>query len=101
MLSKFRNLIPGIVLLAAMIFPLALANAQAVSLQEQLAAQYKVAKMGSDSSGWSVVEEGTVLACKKVESKGVPIRLRSRAPRPFRTGRFMRPPTRHLEKLVT
>ncbi|MFZ2008971.1 MAG: hypothetical protein WAU76_03095, partial [Candidatus Sulfotelmatobacter sp.] len=72
MLSKFRNLIPGIVLLAAMIFPLALANAQAVSLQEQLAAQYKVAKMGSDSSGWSVVEEGTVLSVQKGGIKGSP-----------------------------
>ena len=47
MSKKFHDLIPGIVLLAATtIFPMALASAQAVSLQEQLAAQYKLAKIG-------------------------------------------------------
>ena len=78
MLKKFRNLIPGMmVLLAATIFaatilPTALANAQAVSLQEQLAAQYKLVKMGSDTSGYSVVEEGTLLAIQKGGLLGVP-----------------------------
>src|SRR5271170_7083861 len=73
MLRKFRNLIPGIVLLAATIFAgMALANAQAVSLQEQLAAQYKLAKMGSDTSGYSVVEEGTLLVVQKGGLLGVP-----------------------------
>ncbi len=72
MLRKFRNLIPGIVLLAATIFPMALAHAQAVSLQEQLAAQYKLVKMGSDTSGYSVVEEGTLLAIQKGGLLGVP-----------------------------
>src|SRR5208282_3073844 len=73
MLRKFRNLIPGIVLLAATIFAgMALANAQAVSLQEQLAAQYKLVKMGSDTSGYSVVEEGTLLVIQKGGLLGVP-----------------------------
>src|ERR1700685_3503644 len=75
MLRTFRNLIPGIVLLAAVIFavlPMPLANAQAVSLQEQLAAQYKAVKMGSDASGYSVVEEGTLLAIQKGGLLGVP-----------------------------
>src|SRR5580693_4245089 len=82
MLRKFRNLIPGIVLLASTvfaamifvgtIFPPTLANAQAVSLQEQLAAQYKLVKMGSDTSGYSVVEEGTLLAIQKGGLLGVP-----------------------------
>ncbi len=87
MLRKFRNLIPGIVLLAAAIFAATifaatifvgtifaptLANAQAVSLQEQLAAQYKLVKMGSDTSGYSVVEEGTLLAIQKGGLLGVP-----------------------------
>jgi hypothetical protein len=77
MLQKFRDLIPGIVLLAATIFavtilPMPLANAQAVSLQEQLAAQYKLVKMGSDTSGYSVVEEGTLLAIQKGGLLGVP-----------------------------
>src|ERR1700685_422996 len=75
MLRTFRNLIPGIVLLAAVIFavlPMPLANAQAVSLQEQLTAQYKLVKMGSDTSGYSVVEKGTLLAIQKGGILGVP-----------------------------
>ncbi|HTC55576.1 MAG TPA: hypothetical protein VK706_04115 [Candidatus Sulfotelmatobacter sp.] len=72
MSKKFRDLIPGIVFLAAMIFPMGLANAQAVTLQEQLTAQYKLVKMGSDTSGYSVVEEGTLLAIQKGGLLGVP-----------------------------
>ena len=73
MSKKFHDLIPGIVLLAATtIFPMALASAQAVSLQEQLAAQYKLAKIGSDTSGYSVVEKGTLLAIQKGGVLGVP-----------------------------
>ncbi len=73
MSKKFHDLIPGIVLLAATtIFPMALASAQEVSLQEQLAAQYKLAKIGSDTSGYSVVEKGTLLAVQKGGVLGVP-----------------------------
>ncbi len=72
MSQKFHALIPGIVLLAATIFPLSLASAQAVSLQEQLAAQYKLVKMGSDTGGYSVVEAGTLLAIQKGGILGVP-----------------------------
>jgi hypothetical protein len=72
MSKKFRDLIPGIVLLAATIFPMVLANAQAVSLQEQLAAQYKLVKMGSDTTGYSVVDKGTLLAVQKGGILGVP-----------------------------
>jgi hypothetical protein len=72
MSKKFQGLIPGIVLLAAAIFPMALANAQSVSLQEQLAAQYKLVKMGSDTSGYSVVDKGTLLAIQKGGILGVP-----------------------------
>jgi hypothetical protein len=71
--KKFRDLIPGIMLLlAGFIFPIALAHGQAVSLQEQLAAQYKLVKMGSDTSGYSVVEEGTLLVIQKGGLLGVP-----------------------------
>jgi hypothetical protein len=59
-------------LLVAAIIPWSPANAQAPTLQEQLLAQYKVAKMGSDSSGWSVVQEGTLLAVQKGGILGVP-----------------------------
>jgi serine/threonine protein kinase len=38
---------------------------QETTLQEQLAAQYKLVKMGSDTSGYSVVEKGTLLAIQK------------------------------------
>ena len=46
--------------------------AQAPTLQEQLAAQYKLVKMGSDTSGYSVTEEGTLLAIQKGGLMGVP-----------------------------
>ncbi len=46
--------------------------AQAPTLAEQLAAQYKLVKMGSDSSGTAVVEEGTLLEVKKGGILGVP-----------------------------
>jgi hypothetical protein len=73
MSQKFGILVSGLGLLAAAIFPLPLANAQAqVSLQEQLAAQYKLVKMGSDTSGYSVVEKGTLLAIQKGGILAVP-----------------------------
>jgi hypothetical protein len=72
MSKKFHDLIPGIVLLAVTILPMVLANSQAVSLQEQLAAQYKLVKMGSDTSGYSVVEKGTLLAIQKGGILAVP-----------------------------
>jgi hypothetical protein len=65
-------LIPGFAVVVSMILMVAGANAQAVSLPDQLAAQYKLVKMGSDSSGYSVVEEGTLLAIQKGGLKGVP-----------------------------
>src|SRR5271166_4784007 len=72
MSQKSHHLIPGIVLVAALIFSMPSASAQAPTLQEQLAAQYKLVKMGSDTSGYSVVEEGTLLAIQKGGLIGVP-----------------------------
>jgi hypothetical protein len=72
MSQKSHRLIPGIVLMAATIFPMSLAWAQAPTLQEQLAAQYKLVKMGSDTGGYSVVEKGTLLAIQKGGILGVP-----------------------------
>jgi hypothetical protein len=72
MSQKSHHLIPGIVLMAATIFPMSLASAQAPSLQEQLAAQYKLVKMGSDTGGYSVVEKGTLLAIQKGGILAVP-----------------------------
>ncbi len=42
------------------------------SLEAQLKAQYKVTRLGSDSSGISVVEQGTVLVIQKGGILGVP-----------------------------
>jgi hypothetical protein len=73
MSQKFGGLVSRLALLAAAIFPFAIANAQApVSLQEQLTAQYKLVKMGSDTSGYSVVEKGTLLAIQKGGILAVP-----------------------------
>jgi hypothetical protein len=43
-----------------------------VSLEDQLKAQYKVVKMGSDTSGYAVVDAGTLLAIQKGGILGVP-----------------------------
>jgi hypothetical protein len=71
MLRKSYHL-TGIVLVAATIFPMARASAQAATLQDQLVAQYKLVKIGSDTGGYSVVEEGTVLAIQKGGILAVP-----------------------------
>ncbi len=73
MFRKIHQLIPLPFLAftaAAVIVPLA--TAQAPSLEEQLAAQYKLVKMGSDTNGYSVVDKGTVLAIQKGGILGVP-----------------------------
>jgi len=71
--QKFERMIPLIVVVVcAAVFPMQRARAQAVSLQEQLVAQYKAAKMGSDTSGYSVTEEGTLLAIQKGGMLGSP-----------------------------
>jgi hypothetical protein len=73
MSRKFEGLLFGLVWLTATIFSISMASAQApVSLQEQLTAQYKVVKMGSDTSGYSVVDKGTLLAIQKGGILAVP-----------------------------
>ena len=68
-----KKIIPlGLPLACAVLVSPGNAGAQAVSLQEQLAAQYKIVKMGSDTSGYSVVEPGTLLAIQKGGILGVP-----------------------------
>ena len=63
--QRLRVLIPGSAAMLAILVSAAPAHAQAPTLQEQLTAQYKLVKMGSDTSGYSVVEEGTLLAIQK------------------------------------
>ncbi len=79
MRQKSEKIIPaiGAIVLAfvgALVFPLTRASAQGapVSIQEQLAAQYKVVKMGSDTGGYSVIEAGTLLAIQKGGILAVP-----------------------------
>jgi len=72
MSRKTVALIAGILLVVSSVFFVSLAGAQAPSLQEQLAAQYKIVKMGSDTSGYSVVEKGTLLAIQKGGILSVP-----------------------------
>ncbi|HUA13746.1 MAG TPA: hypothetical protein VMG31_00505 [Verrucomicrobiae bacterium] len=65
----------GMVVIASLVLVLATAMcayAQAPTLQEQLAAQYKLVKMGSDTGGYSVVDAGTLLAVQKGGILGVP-----------------------------
>ncbi len=70
MSQRLRYFTPAILLTAA-VFSGA-AGAQAPTLQEQLAAQYKLVKMGSDTGGYSVVEKGTLLKIEKGGILGVP-----------------------------
>jgi hypothetical protein len=73
MQSDVRKIISlNLGLACAMLFAPVLAAAQAVTLQDQLAAQYKLVKMGSDTNGYSVVEAGTLLAIQKGGILGVP-----------------------------
>jgi hypothetical protein len=73
MWEKWERTIPVVVFCAiALLVSSAIAQSGAPTLQEQLGAQYKLVKMGSDTSGYSVVEEGTLLALQKGGVIGVP-----------------------------
>jgi len=72
MWQRLRVLIPAAALPLAVFASGALVQAQAPTLGEQLAAQYKLVKMGADSSGTAVLEEGTLLEIKKGGIVGLP-----------------------------
>ena len=74
MWQKVEKTIPAVAIACVMALSQTQAAAQsgAPTLQEQLTAQYKLVKMGSDTSGYSVVEEGTLLALQKGGVMGVP-----------------------------
>ena len=73
MRQKIKRTLSILVFLVVTAIAWSLAPAQApVSLQEQLTAQYKLVKMGSDTSGYSVVDPGTLLAIQKGGILGVP-----------------------------
>ncbi|MGA8867522.1 MAG: hypothetical protein WB510_11165 [Candidatus Sulfotelmatobacter sp.] len=72
MCRRVKAIVPGVAFIVATLVPWSVARAQAPTLQEQLAAQYKLVKMGSDTGGYSVVEAGTLLAIQKGGILGVP-----------------------------
>ena len=73
MWEKWERTIPVVVFCAtALVVTSAVGQSGAPTLQAQLAAQYKLVKMGSDTGGYSVVEEGTLLAIQKGGVMGVP-----------------------------
>src|SRR5271157_3960101 len=62
----------ALVFIAVIIVPCAAWAQATVSLEDQLRAQYKLVKMGEDSSGAAVIEQGTILVVKKGGILGVP-----------------------------
>jgi hypothetical protein len=61
-------------------------NDSAPPLEDQLKSQYKLAKMGLDSSGSSLVEAGTVLVIQKGGILGVPPKNMAMAPATYKDG---------------
>jgi PEGA domain len=61
-------------------------NASEASLADQVKTLYKLAKMARDSSGWSVVEAGTVLVIQKGGILGVPPANAAMAPATYKDG---------------
>lgn len=74
MWDKWERTIPAVAVVCMNVLWLgsAIAQSGAPTLPEQLAAQYKLVKMGSDTGGYSVVEEGTLLTVQKGGVVGVP-----------------------------
>lgn len=83
-----RQTLKAVITGAALILPAMVAGsmAQAPTLQEQLAAQYKIVKMGSDTSGYSVVEKGTLLAIQKGGILAVPYADQALLPSKYENG---------------
>ena len=82
-----HRLCVGIIALA-MILPASLAPGQAVSLQEQLSAQYQVAKVKADSTGFGVVDGGTLLTIQKNGVLAVPWRAMTMCPAKYQDKMF-------------
>lgn len=94
MRHKFTPATPSVVCIIAVVCALlapSLAAAQTVSLLEQLQAQYKVVKMGSDSSGPAVIEPGTILAIQKGGILGVAYDDASTVPTKYQDGAIHTP----------
>ena len=95
MRQKLEMTISVIALVVGAVIPGSLAAGQGAtppSLQEQLQAQYKSVKMGSDSNGPTVLEEGTVLAIQKGGILGVPWGSPKGCPSKYENG-SLKPPS--------
>src|ERR1700733_9355785 len=103
MSRKFNSTFGGFMVLGASLVGMSLlapfASAQAPTLQEQLAAQYKLVKMGSDTSGYSVVDAGTLLAIQKGGILGVPYSDTSSIPATKFEGGVVHTPSTAVTKL--
>jgi len=87
-------LLAALAVVAVMTAPMALAqNAEPPSLQEQLEAQYKVAKFTYKSGQVTITEPGTVLVIQKGGILGCPPRNNVLAPATFKDG-SLNPPSR-------
>jgi len=84
MRQKIEMAVVLVVLVAVGIAP-GLMFAQ-VSLEDQLKAQYNLAKMGQDSSGYSIVEQGTLLAVQKGGILGSPYKNMTTRSATFKDG---------------
>jgi len=82
-----HRLCVGIIALA-MILSAALARGQAVSLQEQLSAQYQLAKVKADSGGFGVVDPGTLLTIQKGGVLAVPWKALALCPAKYQDNTF-------------
>jgi len=83
----FTAIVAGIVLCGVALGQ----NAAAPSLEEQLEAQYKLAKLGSDAGGTSIVEQGTVLTIQKGGILGVTPATVAICPAKFQDGTLHSP----------
>jgi uncharacterized membrane protein YgcG len=72
MRQKIQRAVLIIGLIAVGITPIRVLAQATVSLEDQLKAQYTLVKMGADSGGAAVVEQGTILVVKKGGILGVP-----------------------------
>ena len=89
----------GLACLAAGLVAAALAGAQEPappSLDEQLAAQYKVAKIGKGASGPEVTVAGTILVIQKAGIQGVPLKSLAAAPCVYMDG-VLHPPSKKAD----
>jgi uncharacterized membrane protein YgcG len=81
-----------VAVIASVIMP-CLVSAQGVPLEDQLKAQYTLVKMGSDTGGAAVVDQGTILVIKKGGILSVPYGDAAVAPTHYQNGAVHSPNT--------